>query len=94
MGFGILWHGYVAVLVVFFAFWWMGVCNDALVDLIGGGNVSFALGLKLLGLGNWLQSVQRGLLKQETQTKADKSPVTVADYGAYLTRESFASILL
>uniref|UniRef100_A0A7I4B3P8 3'(2'),5'-bisphosphate nucleotidase n=1 Tax=Physcomitrium patens TaxID=3218 RepID=A0A7I4B3P8_PHYPA len=28
------------------------------------------------------QTVQRGLLTQETQTKSDKSPVTVADYGS------------
>lgn len=28
------------------------------------------------------QSVQRGLIAKETQTKSDKSPVTVADYGS------------
>jgi hypothetical protein len=28
-----------------------------------------------------MQSVQRGLLAKETQSKSDDSPVTVADYG-------------
>ena len=32
-----------------------------------------------------MQSVQKGLLAKETQSKSDKSPVTVADYGTVLT---------
>ena len=33
-----------------------------------------------------MQAVQKKLLSEETQAKADKSPVTVADYGGILTR--------
>ena len=73
----------------FLCVWEMSPCIDALVGLIGGGIEPRALELKLLGLGNWLQSVQRGLLAKETQSKSDKSPVTVADYGIYSTPESF-----
>lgn len=36
--------------------------------------------------------MQRGLIAKETQTKSDKSPVTVADYGAYWRPDPFTSI--
>lgn len=37
-----------------------------------------------------MQAVQRKLLTKETQAKADKSPVTVADYGELNMNMNFA----
>lgn len=40
------------------------------------------------------QKVQKALLQSDVQSKSDKSPVTVADYGLYLIPLTFISAIL